>query len=166
MGTACRLRVEDFHDDPEDPTIAIQEKGRGRSRRRIGINFVAAEALREYVKLAGITGGPLFRARTSSRGTNLADRHMSQAVMYRVLMGYLENVPGAMFEQPVVDEAGYASDEFGHTRRRRCVRTLASYAGAISAAAGVANCLAQFAGSSTSTWLAECVATRTRTSAK
>lgn len=106
LGTACRLSVEDFHDDPEDPTIAIQEKGRGRSRRRIGINHLAADALREYMKMASLTGGPLFRAKTSSRGANLAERHMSEAVMYRVLMRYLERVPGAMFEEAAKDDQG------------------------------------------------------------
>jgi hypothetical protein len=30
--TPAGCGVEDFHDDPEDPTIAIQEKGRGRSK--------------------------------------------------------------------------------------------------------------------------------------
>ena len=98
IGTACRLGVSDFHDDPDDPTIAIQEKGRGKSKRRIGINFVAAEALREYLKVAELTGGPLFRARAAARSEKLSEHPISQVSMYRILMHYLERVPGAMVE--------------------------------------------------------------------
>lgn len=79
-------------------TIAIQEKGRGKAKRRIGINFVAAEALRDYLKVASLTGGPLFRSRAASRGDTLSDRPMSQAALYRLLLSYLERVPGAMVE--------------------------------------------------------------------
>ena len=115
IGTACRLTVQDFHDDEHDPTIAIQEKGRGKSKRRIGINFVAAEAIREYVKVAGITGGPLFRARSGSRGEKLAERPMSQAALYRLLLSYLERVPGAMVEQEQVVLPGEASTSEAET---------------------------------------------------
>lgn len=60
IGTACRLTVADSHDDEHDPTIAIQEKGRGKARRRIGINFVAAEAIRDYLNVASLTRGRSF----------------------------------------------------------------------------------------------------------
>ena len=92
------MSVADFHDDEHDPTIAIQEKGRGKAKRRIGINFVAAESIRDYLKVAGLTGGPLFRARAAGRGEKLSERPMSQAALYRLLLGYLERVPGAMVE--------------------------------------------------------------------
>src|SRR5262245_36636800 len=38
IGTGCRLKVSDFHFDEHDSTIAIHEKGHGKSKRRIGIH--------------------------------------------------------------------------------------------------------------------------------
>ena len=108
IGTACRLSVADFHDDPDDPTLAIQEKGRGKSKRRIGINFIATEAIREYVKLAELDGGPLFRARASARSEKLSEHPISQVSMYRLLMHYLERVPGAMVATDKNDSAASA----------------------------------------------------------
>jgi integrase len=110
IGTACRLSVADFHDDEHDPTLAIQEKGRGKAKRRIGINFVAAEAIRDYLRVARLSGGPLFRARAAARGDKLAERPMSQAALYRLLLGYLERVPGAMVQVDAPKEPVAATD--------------------------------------------------------
>lgn len=122
IGTACRLTVADFVDDPDDPKILIEEKGRGKAKRAIGINFIAAEALRDYVKTAELTGGPLFRARSSARSEKLSDRPIAQVSMYRILMDYLERVPGAMVEEDVRGEVGVpARGENGETlTHRRC----------------------------------------------
>ena len=54
IGTGCRLKVEDFLDDDEDPRVLIQEKGRGKSKRKLGINVLAADALREYIVAGNI----------------------------------------------------------------------------------------------------------------
>jgi len=96
IGTGCRMKVEDFIDDEEDPRVRIQEKGRGKSKRKLGINAIAADALREYIEHAELTSGPLFRPRLSSRGEGLAKRAMNESTMYRLLQGYLERVPQAM----------------------------------------------------------------------
>lgn len=94
LGAACHLNVADFHQDGEEATLRLTEKG-GR-RRTIGIHFAAAEAIREHLSKAGITGGPLFRARTSSRGRNLGEKRISSTSMYRIVQAYLEKLPGAM----------------------------------------------------------------------
>ena len=60
IGTACKLEVRDFHDDPEDPTLQIKEKGRSRSKRTIGIHLHCAESIREYLAQTEIEKGPLF----------------------------------------------------------------------------------------------------------
>lgn len=99
IGTACRLTVADFVDDVDDPKLLIEEKGRGKSKRAIGINFIAAEAVRDYLRTAEITGGPLFRARASARSDKLSERPIAQVSLYRILMDYLERVPGAMVEE-------------------------------------------------------------------
>jgi site-specific recombinase XerD len=88
IGTGCRLLVEDFIDSDEDPKVRIQEKGRGKSKRVLGINAIAADSIREYIEKAGLTSGPLFRARKSSRSEALAERAMDVATMYRLLQGY------------------------------------------------------------------------------
>ena len=66
IGTACRLRVKDFHQDGDEATITLHEKGD--KHRRIGLHFAAAEAISEYIKHAEITKGPL-----SSRPAQLAE---------------------------------------------------------------------------------------------
>ncbi len=60
IGTGCRLRVKDFHQDGDEATITVHEKGD--KHRRIGLHFAAAEAIGEYVKKAELKKGPLFRA--------------------------------------------------------------------------------------------------------
>ena len=59
IGIACRLRVKDFHQDGEEATVTLHEKGD--KHRRIGLHFAAAEAIAAYITKAEITKGPLFR---------------------------------------------------------------------------------------------------------
>ncbi len=94
IGTGCKLAVADFHYDREDSTVRLHEKGGG--YRTIGLHFAAAEAVREYVDRAGITSGPLFRPFAHSRSKRLGDSHMDEFTMYRLLMSYLEALPGAL----------------------------------------------------------------------
>jgi len=111
LGTGCRLKVSDFHRDGEQATIRIHEKGD--KRRTIGIHYAAAEAIHEYLDLAGLQSGPLFRPRRNSRKEELANRPMDEITMWRVILGYLERIPGAMKDAPLPD---------GSTRRH-CIYT-------------------------------------------
>ncbi len=95
IGTACKLEVRDFHDDPEDPTLQLTEKGRSRSKRTVGIHLHCAEAIREYLAGAEVDRGPLFRARLNSRSQKLGQKPISQPAMYRVVLQYLEGLPRA-----------------------------------------------------------------------
>ena len=99
ISTGCRLTVGNFHQDGDEATIRINEKGN--KRRTIGLHFAAAEAIGEYLKAGGITRGPLFRPRLNSRSVELANRHMCPVTMYMVLMGYLRRLPGALKEVEV-----------------------------------------------------------------
>jgi integrase/recombinase XerC len=94
LGTACRLKVSDFHQDGEESTIRLHEKGD--RRRTIGLHFAAAETIREYIMKAAIEKGPLFRARRGSRSAFLSDRPMDPATMYLTIQGHLEQLPGAL----------------------------------------------------------------------
>jgi site-specific recombinase XerD len=96
LATACRLRVKDFHQDGEQATLTINEKGN--KHRTIGIHFAAAEAISEYLKKAGLETGPLFRARRAPRADELGEKSMSDASMYRVIARYVEKLPGAIKE--------------------------------------------------------------------
>jgi site-specific recombinase XerD len=96
LSTGCRLDVADFHHDEDEATLRIQEKGD--KRRRIGIHQVAAHAITEYIEKAGITSGPLFRPRLNSRSDKLSPTRIDEVTMYRIIMGYLEQLPGAMKE--------------------------------------------------------------------
>ena len=91
LAAGCRLRVEDFHQDPDGATIRIAEKGA--RRRTIGLHFTAAEAIADYVAQAGLTEGPLFRPRKNSRSKKLAETPFDPSTMYRLIMGYLERLP-------------------------------------------------------------------------
>ncbi|MGA2411687.1 MAG: tyrosine-type recombinase/integrase [Candidatus Binataceae bacterium] len=96
LATACRLRVKDFHQDGEQATLTINEKGN--KHRTIGIHFAAAEALAEYIAKAGLEAGPIFRARRAVHSNELGDKPMSEASMYRVIAGYVARLSGAVKE--------------------------------------------------------------------
>lgn len=95
IGTGCRLDVQDFLNDPDDSKIKIQEKGKGRSKRTIGLNLIAAQILEEYLKVANISSGKLFRKQKSSRTENLGDEGIKEGAMYAILMRYLYQLPKA-----------------------------------------------------------------------
>ena len=101
IATGCRLKASDFHQDGEEATIRINEKGK--KRRTIGLHFAAAEAIREYIEKAEITRGPLFRPRLNPRSRKLAERAMDEVTMWRLIMGYLEQLPGAIKDHVLPD---------------------------------------------------------------
>jgi len=94
LSTGCRLKVSDFHQDGEEATIRLHEKGD--HRRTIGLHYAAAQAVSEYIEHAGITSGPLFRPRLNSRSRKLADRTMTPLTMYLLIEEYLRKLPGAV----------------------------------------------------------------------
>ena len=101
LSTGCRLKVSDFHQDGEEATIRLHEKGD--KRRTIGLHYAAAQAIAEYIEHAGITSGPLFRPRLNPRSKKLAKRSMDPVTMYRLIESYLERVPGALKEVERLD---------------------------------------------------------------
>jgi integrase/recombinase XerD len=111
LSTGCRLHMGDFHQDDAGATMKLQEKGD--RRRKIGLHFAAAAAIAEYVEMAGITSGPLFRPRLNSRSMKLADRAFAPTTMYMLLSTYLARLPGAMKEY--VEPDG--------TKKQRCIYT-------------------------------------------
>lgn len=97
LSTGCRLKLSDFHQDGEEATIRLHEKGD--RRRTIGLHFNAAQAIQEYVERGAITAGPLFRPRLNPRSPRLAERNMDASTMYLIIQSYLERLPGAMKEE-------------------------------------------------------------------
>ena len=91
--SVCKLDIADFHDDPVNPVLTITEKGKKATRRRVGVNVHGAEALREYLEASGLTGGPFFRARCNPRSKKLGEKRISINSMYRLLLGYLTQLP-------------------------------------------------------------------------
>lgn len=65
LGTGCRLKVSDFHQDGDEATLRLHEKGD--KRRTIGLHSTAAQSISEYIAKAGLTSGPLFRPRLGPR---------------------------------------------------------------------------------------------------
>jgi site-specific recombinase XerD len=96
LATACRLKVSDFHQDGDEATVRLHEKGE--KRRTIGLHYQAAQAIHEYIEKAGLTSGPLFRPRLNSRSRKLANRAMTPTSMYLLVQSYLERLPGAVKE--------------------------------------------------------------------
>ena len=101
LATGCRLVVSDFHWDQEEATIRLREKGN--RTRAIGVHFAAAEAMQQYLDAAEITRGPIFRPRVGSRSKRLANRHLTPTMMYLIILGYLEQLPGSMKEVELAD---------------------------------------------------------------
>ena len=115
IGTACCLRVKDFHQDGDEATITLHEKGD--KHRRIGLHFAAAEAIAAYIAKAELTKGPLFRARLNSRSEKLGRSPMSTVTMYKLVQRDLARLPSAMREEEVTAEDGTA------TKVKRCAYT-------------------------------------------
>jgi site-specific recombinase XerD len=101
LSTACRLKVSDFHQDGDQATIRLHEKGD--KRRTIGLHYQAAQAITEYIEKAGISSGPLFRPRLNPRSRKLADRAMNPVSMYLLIQSYLVRLPGAVKEHAKPD---------------------------------------------------------------
>ena len=99
--TSCRLKVPDFHQDGDEATLRFHIKG-GHVKTK-GIHFSAAESIAEYIKAAGIESGPLFRPRRSRHSDDLAPRRMTDRSMCRLLMSYLEWLPGATQQKELPD---------------------------------------------------------------
>ena len=95
------MKVSDFHQDGDQATIRLHEKGD--RRRTIGLHFHAAQAIQEYIDAGGITTGPLFRARLNARSRKLASRAMDPSTMYLIIQGYLERLPGARKQEILPD---------------------------------------------------------------
>ncbi len=104
IGTGCRLKVKDFHQDGDEATITLHEKGD--KHRRIGLHFAAAEAISEYIQKAGLAKGPLFRAQRHSRKKELGEKPIGLVTMYHLLQGYLTRLPGSLREEEIVCEDG------------------------------------------------------------
>ena len=100
IGTLLHLEVGDFHADDHDPTLRITEKGN--RRRTIGLNRTAANAIGEYIKIAGLTSGPLFRPRLNPRRCKLRDSRMSYPTAHRLLQHYFSQLPDSL--KQIADE--------------------------------------------------------------
>ena len=95
MATGCRLKVKDFHQDGDEATITLHEKGD--KRRTIGLHFAAAQAIAEYIEKAGLTQGPLFRAQAAPRSREkLADRPIGLGDDVPPAPGLPAPAPGSM----------------------------------------------------------------------
>ena len=116
LATGCRLWLSDFHQDGEEATVRLHEKGD--RRRTIGLHYTAAQAIAEYIGKAEITRGALFRARLNPRSKKLATRPMDSATLYRLIQGYLEQLPGAMKEVKTL--AGHTGPSGASIARTRC----------------------------------------------
>jgi integrase len=77
LGTVCRLKVSDFHQDSDEATIRLHEKGD--KRRTIGLHPNATQAIDEYIEKAELQSGPRFRPRLNPRSKKLASRSMDPA---------------------------------------------------------------------------------------
>jgi site-specific recombinase XerD len=104
IGTACRLRVKDFHQDGDEATVTLHEKGD--KHRRIGLHFAAAEALAAYIAKAELSKGPLFRARLNSRSQKLGLAPIGMVTIYNLVQRYLVRLPSSIQEEEVTDEDG------------------------------------------------------------
>lgn len=93
IATGCKLKVNDFQQEGDEAMVRFHLKG-GRVKTK-GLHFAAAEAIQEYITAAKLESGPLFRPRSSSKGERLADRKITERSMNRLLLSYLERLPGA-----------------------------------------------------------------------
>jgi site-specific recombinase XerD len=126
LSTTCRLKVSDFHQDRDEATIRLHEKGD--KRRTIGLHYQAAQAIREYIEKVGITSGPLFRPRLNPPSRKLAERAMNPVSMYLLIQSYLVRLPPAPSRSTRIQTAVRSAPAFIPPtpyvpRPRRCFST-------------------------------------------
>jgi site-specific recombinase XerD len=119
LAAVCRLKVSDFHDDEEDARLSLTEKGG--KHRTIGIHPSCRDAIREYLGRSEITAGPLFRPRLGPYSQRLSDRVFSPTAMYHLLLGYLEQLPGALRDKPDPENPGQPQKNPDGSTVRECV---------------------------------------------
>jgi len=96
ISTGCRPKASGFHQDGDQATIKLHEKGD--KRRIIGLHYAAAQAISKYIEKPEITSGPLFHPRLNPRSKKLSNRSMDAATMYRLIQSYLTLLPGSIKE--------------------------------------------------------------------
>ena len=101
LAAGCFLAVEDFRQDGQEATLRLREKGD--KRRTIGIHYLAAQAIQEYIERAKLTSGPLFRPRRHSHTEELAATSMEPRTMWTILKEYLSRLPNALRERELSD---------------------------------------------------------------
>ena len=101
LAAGCFLAVEDFRQDGQEATLRLREKGD--KRRTIGIHYLAAQAIQEYIERAKLTSGPLFRPRRHSHTEELAATAMEPRTMWTILKEYLSRLPNALRERELSD---------------------------------------------------------------
>ncbi len=111
LSTGCRLKVSDLHQDGEEATIRLHEKGD--KRRTIGLHYSAAQALTEYIEKAELNSGPPFRPRLNSRSKKMASRAITPLTMYCLIQAYMEQLPGAIYE--ILHEDGTTARQCAYT---------------------------------------------------
>jgi integrase/recombinase XerC len=105
IGTLGKLNVSDFHDEEDNATLSIHEKGN--KHRSIGIHYAAAEAVRTYIREAELTSGPLFRAKKSRHSNEvLFPRRMGGVALWMLISSYLGKLPKALIEEEGENEKG------------------------------------------------------------
>ena len=120
IGTACRLRVKDFHQDGDEATVTLHEKGD--KHRRIGLHFAAAEAIAAYIAKAELSKGPLFQP-GSTRGAKSWVCRLSARSRCITWSSATSRLPASMREEEVTDEDGTVKKvKRASTRRIRCGR--------------------------------------------
>ena len=119
LASVCRLKVSAFHDADEDAKLTLSEKG-GR-RRAVGIHPACRDAIREYLHASGLTAGPLFRPRRGSRSQALSDRAFTPTAMYKLLLSYLEQLPGALRDTADPQNPGQPLKNADGSTVRECV---------------------------------------------
>ena len=76
IGAVAKLQVHDFtHDAEGGSELFLHEKGK--VMRSVGFHQVAADMVKQYVDLCGLTDGPLIRRSAAPRSQQLGEKGMS-----------------------------------------------------------------------------------------
>ena len=96
LAAGCQLSVADFSSDESGSTVRLREKGD--RRRTIGLHVTASQAIHEYIAMAGIASGPIFRSQKNSRSDTLSEGGLKPLAMYRLLLRYMLALPNSTRE--------------------------------------------------------------------
>ena len=91
LSTGCRLKVSDFHQDGDEATIRLHEKGD--KRRTIGLHYAAAQAIANISRTPALSAVPSFGRASTPAARSWPNLGYEPWTLWHAVESYLDAAP-------------------------------------------------------------------------